>query len=54
LIQAKFAKKRQLLWDDLLHTLADDLVPLRPGRREPRLTIPQHEYHNKSTLSHFY
>lgn len=34
--QAKTAKKRRELWADLLHTLADDLVPLRPGRREPR------------------
>jgi hypothetical protein len=34
--QAKTAKKRQQLWDKLLRTLADDLVPERPGRREPR------------------
>jgi hypothetical protein len=34
--QAKTAMKRRELWADLLRTLADDLVPLRPGRREPR------------------
>jgi hypothetical protein len=34
--QAKSKKKRQQLWTELLHTLATDLVPERPGRREPR------------------
>ena len=34
--QAKTAKKRQQIWDELLRTLAADLVPDRPGRREPR------------------
>lgn len=34
--QAKSAKKRQQLWEDLLRSLAEDLVPERPGRREPR------------------
>jgi hypothetical protein len=34
--QANKAKKRQPLWDTLLRTLAQDLVPERPGRREPR------------------
>ncbi len=34
--QAKTAIKRRELWADFLRTLADDLVPLRPGRREPR------------------
>jgi hypothetical protein len=63
LVQAKSAKKRQLLWDDLLHTLADDLVPVRPGRREPRavkrrpkpyprLNKPRHQYRENGTLSH--
>lgn len=33
--QAKSRKKRQL-WAELLRTLAVDLVPERPGRREPR------------------
>jgi hypothetical protein len=30
------AKKREELWQRLLTTLARDLIPLRPGRREPR------------------
>ena len=29
-------KKRRELWAELLSTLAADLVPERPGRREPR------------------
>ena len=50
--QAKSAKKRRELWDLLLKTIAVDLVPERPGRREPRavklvskypkLTRPRH------------
>jgi hypothetical protein len=34
--QAPSRKKRQELWAALLRTLAHDLVPERPGRREPR------------------
>lgn len=34
--QAKSKKKREQLWAELLRTLAADLVPDRPGRREPR------------------
>lgn len=34
--QAKSKKKREQLWTELLRTLATDLVPERPGRREPR------------------
>ena len=34
--QAKTKKKRQQLWTQLLRILADDFVPERPGRREPR------------------
>jgi hypothetical protein len=34
--QAKSKKKRQQLWTALLRTLAADLLPDRPGRREPR------------------
>jgi len=34
--QARSQKKRRQLWADLLATLAADLVPERPGRREPR------------------
>jgi hypothetical protein len=34
--RAKSAKKREQLWAELLDILARDLVPERPGRREPR------------------
>jgi hypothetical protein len=34
--QARSQKKRQELWAYLLQTLAADLLPHRPGRREPR------------------
>jgi len=34
--QARSKSKRQELWTELLRTLASDLVPERPGRREPR------------------
>lgn len=34
--QARSQKKRRELWDSLLQTLAHDLLPDRPGRREPR------------------
>jgi hypothetical protein len=61
--QAKTAKKRRELWADLLHTLADDLVPLRPGRREPRavkrrpkpyprLNQPRRQFREDGQLSH--
>ena len=36
LARAKSKHKRAQLWNDLLRTLAADLVPERPGRREPR------------------
>lgn len=34
--RARTKKKRQQLWEQMLRTLACDLVPERPGRREPR------------------
>lgn len=34
--QARTKGKRSQLWESLLKTLAGDLVPDRPGRREPR------------------
>lgn len=34
--QATTQKKKKQLWEDLLEIIATDLVPLRPGRREPR------------------
>jgi hypothetical protein len=36
LAQARTRKMQRDLWQDLLHALARDLVPLRPGRSEPR------------------
>jgi hypothetical protein len=56
--QARSRKKRQELWRDLLSNLARDLVPLRPGRREPRavkhrpkpfplLTRPRHLFKDR-------
>jgi DDE family transposase len=52
--QSPSAKKRKALWQRLLQTLASDLVPQRPGRREPRalkrrpkyplLTRHRHDY----------
>ena len=34
--QARSQRKGRELWDELLRTLAADLLPERPGRREPR------------------
>jgi hypothetical protein len=34
--RARSKKKRRQLWAELIETLATDLVPERPGRREPR------------------
>jgi len=61
--QARSKKKRRQLWDQLLKTLAADLVPDRPGRREPRaikrkknkyprLNVPRHKFrdHPKRNL----
>jgi hypothetical protein len=53
--QARSKKKRRELWAQLLKTLAADLVPERPGRREPRavkrkknkyprLDVPRHKF----------
>jgi hypothetical protein len=53
--QARSGKKQKQLIAKLLHTLAADLVPERPGRREPRavkrrpkpcawLTQPRHQF----------
>jgi hypothetical protein len=35
-VQNQPAKKRRQLWSQLLSSIAGDLVPLRPGRQEPR------------------
>jgi hypothetical protein len=56
--QARSRKRRQELWLDLLSKLARDLVPWRPGRREPRavkhrpkpfplLTRPRHLFKDR-------
>src|SRR5260221_2856588 len=36
LLQARSQRRRLELYEELLRVLAEDLVPLRPGRREPR------------------
>jgi len=36
LLQARSKRVREQLYEELLRVLAEDLVPLRPGRREPR------------------
>jgi hypothetical protein len=36
LLQARSKRRRLELYEELLRVLADDLLPLRPGRREPR------------------
>src|ERR1700689_2311293 len=56
--QARTKKKRQQLWEQLLQTLAADLVPHRPGRRQPRavkrkknkyprLNRPRHQFRDR-------
>jgi hypothetical protein len=53
--RARSQKKRRQLWAELIETLAADLVPERPGRREPRavkrkknkyqrLRMPRHKF----------
>ena len=37
-------KKRQQLWMSLLQTLSRDLIPERPGRREPRAVKRRQKY----------
>lgn len=56
--KAQTKKKRAQLWEELLRTLASDLVPERPGRREPRavkrvknkyprLSAPRHRFKDR-------
>lgn len=40
----RHAKKRAQLWRDFLAALAADLVPKRPGRREPRAVKKRSKY----------
>jgi len=61
--QVKTAKKCRQLWEELLRILAEDLVPERPGRREPRavkrrpkpyprLNKPRRQFREDGQLSH--
>jgi hypothetical protein len=43
ILEARSRKMRQQLWDDLLMTLARDLVPFRPNRNEPRALKRRHK-----------
>jgi hypothetical protein len=65
LSQARSKKIKRLLWDDLLLNLSRDLVPLRPGRREPRavkrrpkpyplLNKPRHQFIEISHRSRYW
>lgn len=56
--RARTKKKRRQMWTKLLATLAADLVPERPNRREPRavkrvkkkyprLIVPRHQYRDR-------
>lgn len=56
--RAHSARQRARLWAELLRTLAADLVPERPGRREPRaikrkknkyprLSVPRHRFRDR-------
>jgi len=51
--KAKSRKRRQSLWEKLLRTLAADLVPDRPRRREPRAVKRQrNKYPHLDTSRH--
>ena len=61
---ARSKRKRQELWENLVATIARDLVPLRPGRREPRavkrrpkpyplLNKPRHHYKETTHRSRY-
>ncbi|OQC68163.1 MAG: hypothetical protein BWX48_00168 [Verrucomicrobia bacterium ADurb.Bin006] len=41
LLQARSQRQRQALLDQLFHSVASDLLPNRPGRREPRALKPR-------------
>lgn len=56
--QARSGRQRQALWNELLRTLAADLLPWRPARREPRavkrkhnkyprLSAPRHKFRDR-------
>lgn len=51
--QARSKRKRQALWQHLLKTVATDLVPERPGRREPRaVKRKKNKYPRLTTARH--
>jgi hypothetical protein len=65
LAQARSAKKQKALLTSLLETIAADLVPHRPGRREPRavkrrpnpcayLTKPRHKFKDSSHRNRYW
>ncbi|MCX6924822.1 MAG: hypothetical protein NT154_16665 [Verrucomicrobia bacterium] len=58
------ARQRQRIWQELLRTLADDALPHRPDRIEPRavkrrpkayplLNKPLHQYHDTRHRSYY-
>jgi len=47
-------RKRAKLWERLLKTLAADLVPERPGRREPRAVKKRSKYPRLNKPRHQY
>lgn len=58
LSRARSRRQRTRLWSELLRTLATDLIPSRPHRREPRavkrkknkyprLSVPRHRFHDR-------
>jgi len=52
--QTRTAKKRRHLWALLLQTLAKDLVPERPGRRQPRAVKKRPKYPRLNKPRHLY
>ena len=63
--QGRSQRLRRHLWNDLLLNLARDLVPLRPGRKEPRavkrrpkayplLNQPRHQFVEISHRSRYW
>jgi len=48
-IATRQVKKRTQLWNEFLQTLAADLVPERPGRREPRAVKKRSKYPHLNT-----
>jgi hypothetical protein len=62
--QSRTAKQRRRIWKELLRTLADDALPYRPERIEPRavkrrpkayplLNKPRHQYREARHRSHY-